>query len=412
MELRRVAITGMNSISGIGNNIDEMWDNLINGKTGIEKFDLCGDPDMAHFAARVKNLSFSEEFFDHKDLKNLDLFAKFGVQATMDLLHNQSFFEKDKFGYDPYRIGCLMGVGIFGIETINDAAHKYTNGKKRDISYYHLAAMIPNSVTAQISIKSGIKGIASAASSACSSASIAIAQAAQEIMLGSHDMIITGGSDSSFENSWYYGFSKLALTKYKGDDVKMACKPFDVDRKGTVFGEGAGILILEDYEKAKQRGATIYGEIVGFGSTSDAFHSLAMDPKVEAPIAAMKNALKMANIQPSQIDWVSTHSPGTPKGDIGEAQAIQEVFGENRPLITAFKSYLGHSMGASGAHELIALIKSVNEGYAVPTLNLENVDKNCDLNHVMGEPIKVKTTYALKNAIGFGGTNSSLVIKF
>ncbi len=407
MQGRQIVITSTNSISELGYGNSEMWSNILRGKQGFSKKYKTTAPRQTSFSGEVDRAKIQSDYFSSKEFDYLDDMAKFAVSATLDLAQEERFFESEMFGYDPFRIGVNIGVGLFGLGKMSEASKFFLNKDYSKVSYHHLASMIPNSAPAQISIKLGTKGISTSASSACSSSLIAIKQSYLEIAGGFHDMMITGGVDAPLEDVWHLGFSKLALADSSSEN---GCKPFSSDRNGTVSAEGAGIIFLEERENALKRGANIQAEIVGFSSTSDSFHNLAMEPSAEAPIRAMESALKMANLNPSDIDWIGSHSPGTKKGDIYESKAISKVFGEKTPPVTALKSYFGHTIGASGVNEMIAMIESAKRGMIIPTLNLTNIDGNSQINHCL-EVKECNVRYILKNSFGFGGTNSSVILK-
>jgi len=407
MQGRQIVITSMNSITELGYGNEEMWSNILNGKQGFSKKYKTITPRQTSFSGQVDRSKMKEDYFSSKEVDYLDDIAKFAVSATLDLAKEEQFFETNMFGYDPFRVGVNIGVGIFGLGKMSEASKLFSSKDYSKISYHHLASMIPNSAPAQISIKLGTKGISTSSSSACTSSLIAIKQSYLEIASGFHDMMITGGVDAPLEDVWHLGFSKLALAQ---SDAENGCNPFSRNRKGTVSAEGAGIIFLEERENALKRGADIKAEIVGFSSTSDSFHNLAMEPSAEAPIRAMTSALKMANLGPSDIDWIGSHSPGTKKGDIYESKAISEVFGEKTPPVTALKSYFGHTIGASGVNEIIAMIESAKRGIIIPTLNLSDIDEASEINHCL-EFKKCDVRYILKNSFGFGGTNSCIILK-
>ncbi len=410
METNRVAITGIGAMCGLGNSMDEVWKNLIAGKSGIstmENVDLTNWP--VQFAGQVKDFEISEDILDKKQQKRFDRFIHFALHCTDEAM-KQANLEN---AYDPLMVGSIFGTGLGGLPEIEKTAITLHEKGPRRISPFFIPAFIPNMAPGMISMKYGFKGVNYATSSACASASHAIGAAANEIMLGRQDAVITGGSEAVLTNLSMAGFSSMkALSKWN-DKPSEASRPFDKDRNGFVMGEGAGIIILENLEKAKARGANILAELVGHGATADAYHITSPHPEGEGTVPCMQQALRDAGIKPEDIDYINAHGTSTPLGDIAETNAIKNVFGDHayKLTVSSTKSMHGHLLGAAGGLESVICIKALIEGVIPPTINLENQDPECDLNYTANRAVEKDMIYALNNSFGFGGTNSTTIFK-
>ena len=411
MELNRVAVTGVSAMCGLGNSMDEVWNNLIEGKSGISMIEDI-DPEMwpVQFAGTVKNFEISEDILDKKEQKRFDLFIHYALHSADEAIKKSKLLEA---GYDPVMVGSILGTGLGGFPIIESMTKTYQEKGPRRVSPFFIPSFIPNMSAGKISMKYNFKGVNYATSSACASASHAIGAAASEIMLGRQDAMVTGGSEAVITGLTMAGFSSMkALSKWN-DRPTEASRPFDTDRNGFVMGEGAGILILENLEKAKARGATILAEVVGFGATADAYHITSPHPEGEGTVPCMEQALRNAGIKKEDIDYINAHGTSTPLGDIAETNAIKTVFGEHayKLDVSSTKSMHGHLLGAAGGLESVICIKALAEGIIPPTINLNSQDEACDLNYTPNKAKKRNIKYALNNSFGFGGTNSTTIFK-
>lgn len=411
MKINRVAITGVSAMCGLGNNLNEVWTNLIEGKSGISNIpDI--DPEMVpvQFAGRVKDFQISEEILDKKEWARFDTFIHYALHCSDEAIKNSGLLEA---GYSPEMIGSILGTGLGGFPSIEKTQSIYEKKGPRRISPFFIPSFIPNMATGKISMKYNFRGINYAASSACASAGHALAAAANEVMLGRQDAIVTGGSEAVISGLTISGFNSMKALSRWNDRPTEASRPFDKDRNGFVIGEGAGILIVENYDKAKARGANILAELVGYASTADAYHITSPHPEGEGTIPCMEQAIKYAGIQKEDINYINAHGTSTPAGDIAETNAIKGVFGEHAYNldISSTKSMTGHLLGAAGGIESVFCVKALADEIIPPTINLENQDEQCDLNYVANTAKKKSIQYALNNSFGFGGTNSSLIFK-
>lgn len=410
----RVAITGMGVTCGLGHNLNEVWTHLVQGKSGVSLIEQIDTEKLAvKFAGEVKNFKLSEELLPEREQPRYDRFIHLGLHSAQEALNHAGLGMENWKGYDPERVGCILGVGMGGFPIIEAQHSLFLERGPRRVSPFFIPSIIPNMASGIITIQQGIKGINYTISSACASAAHAMSSAATEIMLGHQDVVITGGAESVISNLTITGFSNMKALSRRNSDPTKASRPFDSDRDGFVMGEGAGILILENYDKAKARGATIYAELVGHGSSSDAYHITAPHPEGLGAAQCMKNSLQMAEISPKEVGHVNAHGTSTPRGDIGETCALKETFGKHAHdlHISSTKSMTGHLLGAAGGIESIFSIMALHTGIIPPTINLENQDPECDLNYTPNKAVKEKVDYALNNSFGFGGTNCSVIFK-
>lgn len=410
----RVAVTGMGAICGLGHNLETIWANLLAGKSGISFIE---NHDVEKFAVKiggeVKNFSLSEDILEAKEAPRYDKFIHFALHACNEALI-QAGLNDNKHGYDPYMMGSIIGVGMGGFPYMESSYKDLLEKGPRRVSPFFIPSVIPNMAPGLATIKWGLGGVNYSISSACASASHAISAAAFEIMSGRQDVVVTGGAESVLCDLPFAGFINMKALGKHGDDPTKVSRPFDTGRCGFVMGEGAGIMVLENLEKAKARGATIYAELVGHGASSDAHHITAPHPEGLGAKACMTTALRSAGVSPEQVGYVNAHGTSTPLGDIAETKAIKETFGahaKNGMLVSSTKSMTGHLLGGAGGIESIFCAMVVNKGMVPPTINLEDQDPECDLDYVANTARKVDIEYALNNSFGFGGTNSSLVVK-
>lgn len=410
--LNRVAITGLGAICGNGHSIEEVWNNVLNGKSGIstiEQDDV--SPIAVKIGAEVKNFTLPEDILPAKDHGRYDRFIHFALKAGYEAMADSGLL-----GDHPYaseRMGAIQGVGMGGFPEIVRTHLTYLDKGPRRVSPFFIPAVIPNMAPGLLSIQLGLKGINYSIASACASAAHALVAAAQEIMLGQQDVILSGGAESVMIPLPMQGFISMKALSKRNEEPQAASRPFDRDRDGFVMGEGAGMLVLENYEKAKARGAKIYAELVGFASTSDAYHITAPHPDGEGAARCMKLSLQNAGITPDQVHYINAHGTSTPLGDIGETKAIKETFKKHayELNVSSTKSMTGHLLGAAGGLETIFCALALHHGKIPPTINLDNQDPECDLNYTANKSIERPIEYALNNSFGFGGTNSSLILK-
>lgn len=410
MSKRRVVITGIGAITPVGHNVSQTWQSLINGVSGvanITRFDATGLP--TQIAAEVKNYN-PEEHFDHKEVKKLDLYTQFAMIAAREAIADAGLTAGS---FDPDRTGVITGAGIGGILTFEEECIKCHTAGPRRISPFFIPKMIGNIATAHISIEHNLKGINFNVMSACASANHALGTAMRSIQYGDADIIVSGGTEAAVTPLAVGGFSSMRALSTRNDAPQKASRPFDVERDGFVMSEGAAILVLEELEHAKARGARIYAELVGYGATGDAFHITAPTEDGEGSTRAINLALKDAGMAPTDIDYINAHGTSTPLNDKGETCSIKTAFGEHayKLKVNSTKSMVGHMLGAAAGIEAIACIKTIESGILHPTINLDNPDPNCDLDYTPHNAIKYEVNAALSNSLGFGGHNSAVIIK-
>ena len=413
MQLKRVVVTGLGALTPIGNSKDEYWKNLIAGVSGaaaITHFDA--SLFKTQFACEVKNFNV-EDFIDRKEARKMDAFTQYAIVSSDEALKDSGLLDSNP---NRDRIGVVWGSGIGGLNTFQEEAKNYfgSDGIPR-LNPFFIPKMIADMAAGQISIKHELRGPNYVTVSACASATNALIDAFNLIRLGKSDAIVTGGSEACVNEMGMGGFNALRALSTRNDSPETASRPFDVDRDGFVLGEGSGALILEEYEHAIQRGATIYAEIIGSGMSADAHHMTAPHPDGLGAKNTMLSALEDANISPSEVDYVNVHGTSTPLGDVAEVKAIQAVFGEDayKLNISSTKSMTGHLLGAAGAIEAIACVMAVKEDIVPPTINHFTDDPNLDpkLNLTFNKAEKRTVNIALSNTFGFGGNNTSVIVK-
>ncbi len=410
MGKRRVVITGMGVVSPVGNNVQETWQALLNGQNGAAPITLFDTTDYeTKFACEVKNYD-PLQHFDRKELRRLDRFSQFAIIAAEEALQD-SGLELDKENRD--RIGVIVGSGIGGMLSF-EAEHTklVTKGPKR-VSPFFIPMLIIDIAAGHISIKHGLKGPNFATVSACATAGHSIGTAMRTIQYGDADVMICGGAEAAIVPSGIAGFNAMKAISTRNDEPQKASRPFDAKRDGFVMGEGGAIVILEELEHAKARGAKIYAELAGLGFTADAFHITQPAPGGEGAIRAMKAALNDAQLTPQDVQYINAHGTSTYFNDKNETEAIKSVFGENayQLVISSTKSMTGHLLGASGGLELIVSTLTVQQNKVHPTINYEFPDPDCDLNYVPNKAIEKEVNVALSNSFGFGGHNVTLCVK-
>lgn len=413
MQLKRVVVTGLGALTPIGNTVSEYWNNLLAGKSGaapIKQFDA--SLFKTQFACEVKGFDV-EQFIDKKEARKMDQFTQYAMVSVMEAVDQSGLIEANP---NLDRIGVVWGSGVGGLKTFQDESKAFFEGDGTPrFNPFFIPKMIADIAAGQISIKYGFRGPNYVTVSACASSNNAIIDAFNLIRLGKADAIITGGSEAAVNEMGMGGFNALKALSTRNDDPETASRPFDLDRDGFVLGEGAGALILEEYEHAIKRGATIYAEVVGGGMSGDAYHMTAPHPEGIGARNTMIAALEDAEINPSQVDYINVHGTSTPLGDIAEVKAIQAVFGEHayQLNISSTKSMTGHLLGAAGAIEAIACILAVKNDIVPPTINHVTDDPEIDprLNLTFNAAQKRTINYALSNTFGFGGHNTSVVVK-
>lgn len=413
MELKRVVVTGMGALTPIGNTLSEYWNALLSGKSGaapIEQFDA--SLFKTHFACEIKNFNV-EDFIDRKEARKLDQFSQYAMVSATEAIADAALMESNP---NLDRIGVIWGSGIGGLKTFQDEAENFFGGDGTPrFNPFFIPKMIADIAAGHISIKYGLRGPNYVTVSACASATNAIIDAFNLIRLGKADAFVTGGSEAAVNQMGMGGFNGLKALSTRNDSPETASRPFDLDRDGFVLGEGAGALILEEYEHAIKRGAKIYAEVIGGGMSGDAYHMTAPHPEGLGARNTMIAALDDAQIDPSSIDYVNVHGTSTPLGDIAEVKAIQAVFGEHayNLNISSTKSMTGHLLGAAGAIEAIACVMAVKHDIVPPTINHFTDDPELDpkLNFTFHQPQKRVVNVALSNTFGFGGHNTSVIVK-
>ena len=413
MTFKRVVITGAGALTPIGNTLPEYWEGLKTGKSGaasITKFDTTLF--KTKFACEVKGFNF-EDFMDRKEGRKMDPFAQYAMVVADEAIKDANLPLSE---LNPDRVGVIWGSGIGGLLTFQEEMKSYVKGGNNPrFNPFFIPKMIPDLSAGHISIKYGFRGPNFVTVSACASSTNAIYDAYTYIKLGKADIIVSGGSEAAVCEAGVGGFNALKALSERNDSPETASRPYDKDRDGFVLGEGAGAVILEEYEHAKRRGAKIYAEIIGGGLSADAYHITAPHPEGAGITKVMENALLEAEITPDQVDYINTHGTSTPLGDLGEIKAIQKVFGEQayKMNISSTKSMTGHLLGAAGAIEVIACLLAINEGIIAPTINHFVDDDGLDprLNLTFNTAQKREVTIALSNTFGFGGHNASVLLK-
>jgi 3-oxoacyl-[acyl-carrier-protein] synthase II len=406
---KRVAVTGLGVVHSLGKDTESFWTSIKEGRNGIKTVTKFDTSDFStKVAAQIDDFD-PTLYIDKKEAKRMDLFSQYAVAAAQQAVGMSGI---DFSTMDPFRAGVIVGSGIGGIETLESNCRTlFEKGPKR-VSPFFVPMMIANMASGQISIRFGIKGYNACVVTACATANHSIGDAFRVIQNGYADVMITGGSEASISPLGFAGFcASRAMTE--NEDPNTACRPFDRDRDGFIMGEGAGVLILEEYEHAVNRGAKILAELVGYGCTCDAYHVTAPSPDGSGGVRCMQLAIEDAGIAPEQIGYINAHGTSTPLNDPMETAVIKKVFGEYAKdlPVSATKSMTGHLLGAAGGIEAVITIKALQEGFLPPTINLVNQDPECDLDYVPNVGRKKEIEYALSNALGFGGHNGVLIFK-
>lgn len=405
--MRRVVVTGLGMVSPLGNNVQTSWDNAVAGKSGVSKitqFDASAFG--SQIAGEVKGFEV-EKYLPAKEARRFDRFIHFGVAAGLMALEDSGLVIDDELAL---RAGCAIGSGIGGLPEICRNYQMYIDRGARRISPFLITGSIANMVSGQLSIMKNLKGPSVAYATACTTGLHSIGEAAWMIKRGDADVMVAGGAESTVCVLGVGGFDSMHALSRRNDSPETASRPFDRDRDGFVLGEGAGVVVLEDYESAKKRGAKIYGEILGYGLTADAHHITT--PSSDGPRRCMLNALRQAGINPDEVDYLNAHGTSTVVGDINETKAIKEAFGEHAKnmVVNSTKSMTGHLLGGAGGIETVFTLLALKNQVSPPTINIFEQDPECDLDYCANTARDMKIRYAMKNSFGFGGTNGSLVI--
>ena len=410
MAKRRVVVTGLGIVSPVGNDLKSSWDSILAGRSGAS---LITDFDAAEFAVKfactVKNFDASE-YIPKKDLKKMDTFIHYGVAAASQAIKDSGIEITEE---NAERIGVAVGSGIGGLPLIEKNKDALEKGGPRKISPFIIPATIINMISGNLSIRYGYKGPNYAITTACATATHSIGDAARMIEHGDADVMITGGAENATSILGLGGFAAARALSSRNDDPATASRPWDKDRDGFVLGDGAGVVVIEEYEHAKKRGAKIYAEVLGFGMSGDAYHMTTPSVGCEGASRCMNNAINDAGINPDEVDYVNAHGTSTPAGDIVEVQAAKLTFGDHayKLAMSSTKSMTGHLLGAAGGIEAIFTVLAIKDQVAPPTINIFNVDEGCDLNFVPDTPQEMKIDTAVSNSFGFGGTNGTLVFR-
>jgi 3-oxoacyl-[acyl-carrier-protein] synthase II len=409
MTRRRVVITGMGTVNPLGNRLSDYWQNILAGRSGIgliQQFDT--KEFKVRFAGEVKNFD-ADAHMDSKTARRLDRFSQFALVSAIEAVKDSGL----DFGVeDPFRCGVILGSGIGGLNEFEEQHSIYRQSGPRKLSPFVIPKMISNSASGNVSIRFGLCGPNTTVSTACASAANAIGDALRTIQCDHADVMITGGCEAAITPMGLGGFIAARALSTRGDNPLTASRPFDKDRDGFILSEGAGILVLEELEHARQRDARVYAEVLGVGCTADAHHITAPHPEGIGAARAMQFALRDAQLNPTDIQYVNAHGTSTPLGDEAETRAIKEVFGEHarRLAVSSTKSMIGHLLGASGGVELIVTALSIKHGVVHPTINFQTPDPACDLDYVPNSAREMRVRRAISNSFGFGGHNCCVVV--
>jgi 3-oxoacyl-[acyl-carrier-protein] synthase II len=412
MSRRRVVVTGLGCVSPVGNTAQESWTRILAGQSGIDRITHFDASAFAcHFAGEVKNFNL-DAYISPKEARTMDRFIHLGVAASLQAITDAGLATGDALDEEAsYRIGCLIGSGIGGLPLIENMRDELMARGPRRISPFFVPASIINMISGHVSMRCGFRGPNLAIATACSTGLHSIGEAGRIIEYGDADVMIAGGAEATVSPLGLGGFAAMRALSTRNDDPQGASRPWDRDRDGFVLGEGAGVVVLEEYEYAKARGARIYAELIGYGRSADAGHMTA--PNMDGPRRAMRSALANAQINTDQVHYLNAHGTSTPLGDINETQAIKAAFGDHAKslVVSSTKSMTGHLLGGAGGIESVFTVLSLYEQKAPPTINLHNPDPECDLDYCANTARDMKMDIAVKNNFGFGGTNGTLVFK-
>ena len=408
---RRVVVTGLGMVSPVGNTVAESWENILAGKSGagpVPHFDATEFP--VTFSCSVKESFDPLEYLTKKDLRKMDSFIHYGMAAGLQAFRDSGLEITEE---NAERVGVSVGSGIGGLPGIEKGRDALVAGGPRKVSPFFVPSNIINMVSGNLSIMIGAKGPNTSIVTACSTATHSMGDAARMIVYGDADVMITGGAENATSPVGLSGFASAKALSTRNDDPQTASRPWDVDRDGFVLGDGAGVVVLEEYEHAKARGATIYAELTGFGMSGDAYHMTSPSPGGEGASRCMNSALADAEVNPDQVQYVNAHGTSTPAGDVAETSAVKMTFGDYayKLAVNSTKSMTGHLLGAAGGIEAIFSILAIRDQVSPPTINIFNQDPACDLDYVANTAREMEIDIAISNSFGFGGTNGTLVFK-
>ncbi len=408
MKKRRVVITGMGAITPIGVGLAESWGGMLAGRSGISTITSFNADGFATTIAGEVDHFDPTTSISAKDARKMDRFIQFGMVASIEAMEDSGLEVTDN---NAHRIGAYIGAGIGGMNTIESTTEQFLKSGPRKISPFYIPMSIINMVSGNLSILYGLKGPNLSTVTACSTGTHAIGEASRLIEYGDADAIVAGGTESAITPTSVAGFAAARALSRRNDDPQKASRPWDVDRDGFVMGEGAGMLVLEEFEHARKRNARIYAELSGFGMSADAYHMTSPSPGGEGAARCMHNALNNAELNSDDVDYVNAHGTSTPLGDIAETLAVKSIFADHAKnlLISSNKSMIGHLLGAAGGVEAVMTAMSIYQGAVLPTINIENQDPECDLDYVANEARDASIRAAISNSFGFGGTNGTLV---
>lgn len=408
--MRRVVVTGIGVVSALGTGVEKNWNALLQGHSGVDRITRFDASDLpTQIAGEVKDFN-AEEFIDKKEIKKMDIFIQYALAAADMAMKDSALVINEE---NAERVGVLVGSGLGGLPTIEKYHDALGEGGYKKVTPFFIPMLIINLAPGQISIRYGAKGPNFSAVSACAAGTHAIGEAYHVIRRGDADAMITGGAESTITPLAIAGFNAMKALSTRNDDPQGASRPFDKDRDGFVMGEGAGILILEEYEGAKARGAKIYAEVVGYGLSGDAYHLTAPAPEGEGAARCMKMALNNAGLNPDEVDYINAHGTSTPFNDYYETLAIKSALGAHsrKVMISSTKSMTGHALGAAGGIEAVISLLAMERGVVPPTINYTTPDPDCDLDYVANTARQAKVNVALSNSLGFGGTNATIIFK-
>ena len=409
MAKRRVVITGLGTVNPVGLTVSESWENILAGKSGIAPLDLFDTSAFSvKFGGSVKNFDVLQ-YLSAKEAKKMDTFIHYGMAAGIQAIEDSGLEITDE---NSWRIGVSIGSGIGGISGIEKGHSNYLKGGPRKVSPFFVPSNIINMISGNLSVKYGMKGPNLAIATACATATHSIGDAARIIEYGDADVMITGGAEMATSHTGLAGFASARALSTRNDDPQGASRPWDKDRDGFVLSDGAGVVVLEEYEFAKARGAKIYAEVLGFGMSGDAYHMTLPSKGGEGAGRCMDSALRNAGLNPEQINYINAHGTSTPAGDQAETDAAKRTFGDHAYNLTmsSTKSMTGHLLGAAGGIEAVFTALAIRDQVAPPTINLDNPDPNCDLDYAALTAKEMKIDYAISNSFGFGGTNGTLIL--
>lgn len=410
MSKRRVVVTGLGAVTPVGVNVQTSWENIVAGKSGVAPIDLFDVSDFSvRFGANVKNFDVSD-VMSKKDARKMDTFIHYGIAAAKEAITDAGLEVTDA---NADRIGVAIGSGIGGLPGIESGYDSFLNGGPRKISPFFVPSNIINMISGNLSIMYGMKGPNTAIVTACSTGTHNISSAGRMIEYGDADVMIAGGAEMATSPTGLGGFAAARALSTRNDSPETASRPWDKDRDGFVLGDGAGVIVLEEYEHAKKRGATIYAELAGSGMSSDAFHMTMPSKGGEGAARCMTNALKDAGLNVDEVNYINAHGTSTPAGDVAETMAIKSALGDaaRHVAVSSTKSMIGHLLGAAGGVEAVFSLLSIRDQVAPPTINLDNPDEACDLNYVPHTAQEMPIRVAMSNSFGFGGTNGTVIFK-